>query len=172
MWSICGSGVPPLHNSINEQWLCESIVTQIMTFAAVMMVIMMMIVFVCVGWLWRQFRIGGLGLCDKLGGKPNVGGPNATLGKTRDKSRQIGFATKRNVSGGAHKLYWCPALQRLSLFFWCQLFSTIDLLLNESAGLQNFKASSAIFGIIQIMLPVWMKWSLDFWAQTTMFSGK
>ena len=48
---------------------------------------------------------GGLGLCDKLGGKPNVGGPNATLGKTRDKSRQIGFATKRNVSGGAHKLY-------------------------------------------------------------------
>ena len=48
---------------------------------------------------------GGLGLCDKLGGKPNAGGPNASLGKTRDKSRQIGFATKRNVSGGVHKLY-------------------------------------------------------------------
>ena len=67
MWSICGSSVLPLHNSINEQWLCESIVTQIMTFAAVMMVIMMMIVFACMGWLWRQFRIGGVGALRQIG---------------------------------------------------------------------------------------------------------
>ena len=67
MWSICGSSEPPLYNSINEQRLCESIVTQIMTFAAVMMVIMMMIVFICMGWLWRQFRIGGVGALRQIG---------------------------------------------------------------------------------------------------------